>query len=77
MPERNIVEVDDGLKEQAICCDRDKAVYADLTDYFGFNDPSTDDLKDGYSHAADLAGIAFDYIIEMQRIIETLEESIS
>ena len=72
MLERKILDVDDGLTELAIRCERAKAVCADLTDYFGFNDPSPSELKDGYSHA-----VAFDYIIEMQRIIETLEESIS
>ena len=77
MLERKILDVDDGLTELAIRCEIAKAVCADLTDYFGFNDPSPSELKDGYSHAAAFAGIAFDYIIEMQRIIETLEESIS
>lgn len=74
---REILDTGDGLMELSLCCERARAVCAELLDYFGYNDPAPAELKDAYPRATAFAGIAFDYIIEMQRIIKALEESIS
>lgn len=73
---RDILDADDGLMELSLCYERARAVCAELLDYFGYNDPAPAELKDDYPRATAFAGIAFDYIIEMQQIIETLAEFI-